>query len=326
MTVPRGGPALLRCYCCFRPSATCSTCVPLSATNLESPVYALARVSRRRHWNCTFRERVSTVSFLAHAYTFKDLLDERTLNRVFLALKSEYQGLVDMGLVDADGQQVGYVGPYKLKGVDYAGKPWLRDTEIKGRYLSNVLGYRGYPHLVRAVHRLEENGVSWTLRVAAIDTLRIQQVVSTVGPEHDTDVFLVDTEGVLQTDSNLFGKGCRKNCPWICSRPLHETGGAPHYRPQGQAAHGGLVHTGGHGFHAAGRQAHRRRHPPLAGPAHGIAAVILCGGIALISRVRIHRAAALSTVAGPAMNAVAALPRAMAPPVLSSIPGYRGVA
>ena len=176
---------------------------------MESPVYALARKSQAA-LELYLGERISTVSFLAHAYTFKDLLDERTLNRVFLALKSEFQGFVDMGLVDADGQQVGYVGPYKLKGVDYAGKPWLRDTEIKGRYLSNAfLGYRGYPHLVVAVHRLEENGVSWTLRVAT-DTLRIQQVVSTVGPEHDTDVFLVDTEGVLQTDSNLFGKALEK--------------------------------------------------------------------------------------------------------------------
>ena len=188
---------------------------------LESPVYALARKSQAA-LELYLGERVSTVSFLAHAYTFKDLLDERTLNRVFLALKSEYQGFVDMGLVDADGQQVGYVGPYKLKGVDYSGKPWLRDTEIKGRYLSNaILGYRGYPHLVVAVHRLEENGVSWTLRVAT-DTLRIQQVVSTVGPEHDTDVFLVDTEGVLQTDSNLFGKALEK-LPMDLPPASHET-------------------------------------------------------------------------------------------------------
>lgn len=188
---------------------------------LESPVYALARKSQAA-LELYLGERISTVSFLAHAYTFKDLLDERTLNRVFLALKSEFQGFVDMGLVDADGRQVGYVGPYKLKGADYAGKPWLRDTEIKGRYLSNaILGYRGYPHLVVAVHRLEENGVSWTLRVAT-DTLRIQQVVSTVGPEHDTDVFLVDTEGVLQTDSTLFGKALEK-FPLDLPPAAHET-------------------------------------------------------------------------------------------------------
>ena len=69
---------------------------------LESPVYALARKSQAAR-ELYLGERVCTVSFLAHAYTFKDLLDERTLNRVFLALKSEYQGFVDMGLVDSDG-------------------------------------------------------------------------------------------------------------------------------------------------------------------------------------------------------------------------------
>ena len=138
---------------------------------MESPVYALARKSQAA-LELYLGERVSTVGFLAHAYTFEDLADERTLNRVFLSLKSEFQGFVDMGLVDAEGRQVGYVGPYKLKGADYAGKPWLREAEIKGRYLSNAfLGYRGYPHLVVAVHRLQESGQSWTLRVAT-DTLR----------------------------------------------------------------------------------------------------------------------------------------------------------
>ena len=172
---------------------------------MESPVYALARKSQAA-LELYLGERVSTVSFLAHAYHFADLSDEPTLNRIFLSLKSEFQGFVDMGLVDADGRQVAYVGPYKLKGVDYTGKPWLRETEMQGSYLSTVfLGYRDYPHMVVAVQRLEENGMSWTLRVAT-DTLRLQQIVSVVGPEHDTDVFLVDKDGVLQTDSSLYGK------------------------------------------------------------------------------------------------------------------------
>lgn len=172
---------------------------------VEGPIYALARKSQAA-LELYLGERESTVSFIAHAYTFKDLADERTLNRVFLSLRSEFQGFVDMGLVNSEGMQISYVGPYKLKGVDYAGKPWLRETEIKSRYLSNVfLGYRGYPHMVIAVHRMEESGLSWTLRVA-VDTLRLQQVLSAVGPEQDTDVFLVDREGVLQTDSHLYGK------------------------------------------------------------------------------------------------------------------------
>ena len=178
---------------------------------MESPVYALARKSQAA-LELYLGERESTVSFIAHAYSYKDLADERTLNRVFLSLRSEFQGFVDMGLVNSEGLQISYVGPYKLRGADYAGKPWLRETEIKSRYMSNVfLGYRGYPHMVIAVHRMEESGLSWTLRVA-VDTLRLQQVLSSVGPEQETDVFLVDREGVLQTDSRLYGKAL-DSCP-----------------------------------------------------------------------------------------------------------------
>lgn len=172
---------------------------------MESPLYALARKSQAA-LELYLGERESTVSFIAHAYSYKDLADERTLNRVFLSLRSEFQGFVDMGLVNAEGMQISYVGPYKLRGADYAGKPWLREAEIKSRYMSNVfLGYRGYPHMVIAVHRMEESGLSWTLRVA-VDTLRLQQVLFSVGPEQETDVFLVDRAGVLQTDSHLYGK------------------------------------------------------------------------------------------------------------------------
>lgn len=176
---------------------------------MESPLYALARKSQAS-LELFLGERASTVSLIAHAYSFRDLADEKNLNHIFLALKSEFKGFVDMGLVDVEGRQVDYVGPYKLRGADYAGQPWLREAEIKGRYISNAfLGLRGFPHMVIAVHRLEENGNSWTLRVT-IDTSRLEQLVAAVGPEQDTDVFLCDSEGVLQTSSRLYGKALDK--------------------------------------------------------------------------------------------------------------------
>ena len=188
---------------------------------MESPLYALARKSQAS-LELFLGERASTVSLIAHAYSFKDLADEKTLNRIFWALKSEFKGFVDMGLVDVEGRQVDYVGPYKLKGADYAGQPWLREAEIKGRYISNAfLGLRGFPHMVIAVHRLEENGSSWTLRVT-IDTSRLEQLVSAVGPEQDTDVFLCDSAGVLQTSSRLYGKALDK-LPFQLPPASHET-------------------------------------------------------------------------------------------------------
>ena len=85
-----------------------------------------------------------------------------------------------MGLVDVNGRQVAYVGPYKLKDADYAGQPWLSEAQVKGRYISDVfLGLRGFPHMVIAVHRMEESGREWTLRVT-IDTSRLERLVAAV--------------------------------------------------------------------------------------------------------------------------------------------------
>ena len=188
---------------------------------METPLAALAHKTQAGI-ELYLGERVSTVSFMAHAYHLQDLSHEHTLNRIFHALKSQYQGFVDMGLVDKNGRQIAYVGPYQLKGADYAGKQWLKDTEIRGHYISPAfLGYRGYPHLVIAVHRLEENGAEWTLRVAT-DTLPIQQIAVPDGKSRDTDVFLVNDQGVLQTDSALYGKALGK-MPFQLPHAVHDT-------------------------------------------------------------------------------------------------------
>ena len=172
---------------------------------MENPLYAMVRKSQAS-LELFLGERASTVSLIAHAYSFDDLTNEQTLNRVFLALKSEFQGFVDMGLVDVNGRQVAYVGPYKLKDADYAGQPWLSEAQVKGRYISDVfLGLRGFPHMVIAVHRMEESGREWTLRVT-IDTSRLERLVAAVGLMQDTDAFLCDSRGVLQTNSRFYGK------------------------------------------------------------------------------------------------------------------------
>ena len=72
---------------------------------MENPLYAMVRKSQAS-LELFLGERASTVSLIAHAYSFDDLTNEQTLNRVFLALKSEFQGFVDMGLVDVNGRQV----------------------------------------------------------------------------------------------------------------------------------------------------------------------------------------------------------------------------
>lgn len=155
-------------------------------------------------------ERASTVSLITQAYSFEDLADEHTLTRIFRALRSEFQGFVDIGLVDEHGTQVGYVGPYNLKGVSYADQPWLHQAQVRGKYVSDVfLGLRSTPHMVLAISRMEDNGKVWVLR-ATIDTSQLDRLVAAMGLDADTDAFLLNRAGVLQTASRLYGPVLQK--------------------------------------------------------------------------------------------------------------------
>lgn len=110
-------------------------------------------------------ERLSAVSFIASEHSFDELADERNLSRIFHVMKQEFGGFVDLGLIDAGGLQVSYVGPYELKGRNYAGQPWFHEVRIRGTYISDVfMGFRRFPHIVMAVQRGIEGGKSWALR------------------------------------------------------------------------------------------------------------------------------------------------------------------
>ena len=83
-------------------------------------------------------EGLANVSFIASEHSFEELADEGNLNRIFRVMKQEYGGFVDLGLIDENGVQVSYVGPYELKGRDYSGQPWYDEVRVRGTYISDV--------------------------------------------------------------------------------------------------------------------------------------------------------------------------------------------
>lgn len=157
-------------------------------------------------------ERLSTVSLISQAYSFKELSDEAVLTRIFHAMRSEFNGFVDLGLINVDGRQVGYVGPYDLKNVEYAEQAWWNNLQVHRKVVTDIIsGARGVPHLVIAVGHLTETGRSWVLK-ATVETGQLERVVATVGASGGTDVFLINKDGLLQTTSHFFG-GLLKKCP-----------------------------------------------------------------------------------------------------------------
>ncbi len=171
---------------------------------LEVPMRGL--VNKTKHsFELYLRERLSAVSFIASAYSWEELSSEATLSRIFHIAKQEFEGLVDFGLVDATGKQVAYVGPYNLKGKNYAEQAWFHETRIRGSYISDVfMGYRNVPHIVIAVEGHTASGRLWVLR-ATINTDRFDELIGYMELDAESDAFLVNTQGELQTRSRLYG-------------------------------------------------------------------------------------------------------------------------
>ncbi|NHZ46445.1 sensor histidine kinase [Nitratidesulfovibrio liaohensis] len=171
---------------------------------IVTPVRGL--VNKTRHsFELFLAERASTVSLISQVYTPAELADERNLNRIFRAVKGEFPGFIDLGLIDENGVHASYVGPYNLKGKDYSSADWYQQTRVKGVYVSDVfMGFRRFPHIVIAVQRMTDDGHSWVLR-ATIDTGQFDRLIASMGLEPESDAFLVNTAGVLQTASRFYG-------------------------------------------------------------------------------------------------------------------------
>ncbi|MHC1725623.1 MAG: ATP-binding protein [Syntrophobacteraceae bacterium] len=151
-------------------------------------------------------ERVSSLSFIASAYTFEQLSDESTLNRIFAVMEREFRGFVDLGLINSAGDQVSYVGPYDLRGKNYSEQPWFHEVLVQGSYISDVfMGHRRFPHIVIAVQRRLPDGMVWVLR-ATINTERFDDLIASMGLEPSSDAFLLNKSGILQTTSRSYGK------------------------------------------------------------------------------------------------------------------------
>ena len=65
---------------------------------------------------------------------------------MFNRLRQSFGGVVDLGLIDNDGIQRAYVGPYNLKDRDYKEQDWYKEVQIRGIFVSDVfLGHRNFP-------------------------------------------------------------------------------------------------------------------------------------------------------------------------------------
>lgn len=194
-------------------------------TSLESSTIATVKriVADHRHMIDSFlSNRKANLEFILHSYSFKDLADPEMLHKTLKRLQKESDAFVDIGLFNEEGMHVNYQGPYRLVGKDYAEARWFKEVMTKGAYISDVfLGYRRIPHFIIAL-RKTENGQIWVLR-ATIDTHMFNQLVKSVRIGKTGEAYLLNAEGVFQTERRSGGNLMEKD-PEKLKTPSPQTG------------------------------------------------------------------------------------------------------
>ncbi len=150
-------------------------------------------------------EHVSALTMVIRERSFEDLRNRATLERVFVNLKQAFGGFVDLGVIDEEGIQLSYAGPYELEGVNYEESTWFHEVTLRGVHVSDVfMGHRNFPHFVIAIRQDLGAGHQFVLR-ATIDTDVLNRLVQSLVIQPHGDAFIINREGILQTPSQFNG-------------------------------------------------------------------------------------------------------------------------
>lgn len=182
------------------------------------------------HWNMEGAQKTieafvgelqAVVNFVAHEDRYEELLDQENLRVLFGRLQEQYGNFVDLGVIDPHGRQRSYVGPYSLLGADYSQQDWFRDVSTKKVHISSVFtGVRQVPHFaIRVTKKVPGTDKHWVLR-ATINAETLQDFIETINTKASDDIFIVNSDGILQTSSLFYGKVLDKFLP--CSIPPAE--------------------------------------------------------------------------------------------------------
>ncbi len=150
-------------------------------------------------------ERRSALLLIIKEKPLDEMVNQDNLASLLRHLKESFDGFIDLSIINSSGDQLAYVGPYNLTGKNYRNQDWFHEVSIKGAYVSDVfMGFRGFPHFVIAVVQEKESGDFYVLR-ATIDSDKLHKEILSQNVPASSDVFLINSEGILQTPSKYHG-------------------------------------------------------------------------------------------------------------------------
>ncbi|MBW2216441.1 MAG: two-component sensor histidine kinase, partial [Deltaproteobacteria bacterium] len=154
------------------------------------------------------KEKLGDIKSLSSSFSFEQMKDEKFLQDRLKLLQQSYGPVfVDLGVINAVGEQVAYAGPFKLGHAQYSDADWFQKASERAHYKSDVfLGLRGLPHFIIAVTGICETedmkgickGRKWILR-ATIDFEAFNNLVEKIRVGETGFAFILNKEGKFQT-------------------------------------------------------------------------------------------------------------------------------
>ncbi|MCP3872764.1 MAG: GHKL domain-containing protein [Desulfobacteraceae bacterium] len=149
------------------------------------------------------KDKTSGIKILSKTYGIKQLSNEVFLHKKLSILQEEYKNVfVDLGVVNQQGHQVAYAGPFKLGEANYSDAKWFKKAINKQVFVSDVfLGLRGLPHFIITVRQVHE-GQIWILR-ATIDFVAFNTLVENIRIGETGFAFILNQKSEFQTKPRL---------------------------------------------------------------------------------------------------------------------------
>ncbi len=127
-------------------------------TSFHEKVYAHLNELVHKHTqniDSFLNESLNNIQFMAEVCDSEKLLDESVLQKKLFQLQQNYGGVFeDLGIVNEEGVQVAYAGPFKLEKAQYSNAKWFNEALENPYYISDVfLGLRSSPHFIVSVKR-----------------------------------------------------------------------------------------------------------------------------------------------------------------------------
>jgi len=168
----------------------------------KEKVYAHLGILIKKHQHSIddfLKEKLNDIRFLAKISSFEELSDEAFLRKKLAALQQEYDMVFeDLGVINDQGSQIAYAGPFELAKAQYTEAPWFRKAIKTQYFISDVfLGLRGIPHFIVSV-RQNYKGTYWILR-ATIDFAAFNDLVTNIRIGKTGFAFILNAEGEFQT-------------------------------------------------------------------------------------------------------------------------------